>query len=117
MQNYKDLLVWKKAHQLTLGVYKVVSTYPKEETYNLVSQLKRATSSIATNIAEGTGRFSQKDLAHFLQIALGSSHEVEYLLLLSKDLGFINNEIHIQLEKDINEVKAMLISLIKKVRL
>ncbi len=117
MQNYKDLLVWKKAHYLTLEVYKVVSTYPKEETYNLVSQLKRATSSIATNIAEGTGRFSQKDLAHFLQISLGSSHEVEYLLLLSRDLGFINNEIHIQLEKDINEVKAMLISLIKKVRL
>lgn len=117
MQNYKDLLVWKKAHQLTLEIYKTVSTYPKEEIYSLVSQLKRASSSIATNIAEGTGRFSQKDLAHFLQIALGSSHEVEYLLLLSKDLGFINNEIYIQLEKDINEIKAMLISLIKKVRL
>ncbi len=117
MQNYKDLIVWKKAHQLTLEIYKIVSTYPKEEIYSLVSQLKRASSSIATNIAEGTGRFSQKDLAHFLQIALGSSHEVEYLLLLSKDLGFINNEIYIQLEKDINEIKAMLISLIKKVRL
>ncbi|TDG37082.1 four helix bundle protein [Pedobacter changchengzhani] len=117
MQNYKDLLVWKKAHQLTLEVYKVVSTYPKEEIYSLVSQLKRASSSIATNIAEGTGRFSQKDLAHFLQIALGSSHEVEYLLLLSKDLGFINNDNYFQLEKNINEIKAMLISLIKKVRL
>jgi len=117
MQNYKDLLVWKKAHQLTLEIYKTVSTYPKEEIYSLVSQLKRASSSIATNIAEGTGRFSQRDLAHFLQIALGSSHEVEYLLLLSKDLGFINNEIYIQLEKNVNEIKAMLISLIKKVRL
>ena len=117
MQNYKDLLVWKKAHQLTLEIYKTVSTYPKEEIYSLVSQLKRTSSSIATNIAEGTGRFSQKDLAHFLQIALGSSHEVEYLLLLSKDLGFINNEIYIQLEKNVNEIKAMLISLIKKVRL
>jgi len=117
MQNYKDLLVWKKAHQLTLEIYKTVSTYPKEEIYSLVSQLKRASSSIATNIAEGTGRFSQKDLTHFLQIALGSSHEVEYLLLLSKDLGFINNEIYIQLEKNVNEIKAMLISLIKKVRL
>ena len=70
-----------------------------------------------SNIAEGTGRFSQKDLAHFLQISLGSSHEVEYLLLLSMDLGFINNETHIQLEKEINKIKAMLISLIKKVRL
>lgn len=117
MQNYKDLLVWKKAHELTLKTYKTVASYPKEETYNLVSQLKRASSSIATNIAEGTGRFSQKDLAHFLQMALGSSHEVEYLLLLSKDLNFINQELYILLEKEINEIKAMLISLIKKVRL
>ncbi len=117
MQNYKDLLVWKKSHELTLSIYKAVSTYPKEETYNLVSQLKRASSSIATNVAEGTGRFSQRDLAHFLQMSLGSSHEVEYLLLLSKDLSFINNETYIQLEKEINEIKAMLISLIKKVRL
>ena len=117
MQNYKDLLVWKKAHELTLMIYKTVASYPKEETYNLVSQLKRASSSIATNIAEGTGRFSQKDLAHFLQMALGSSHEVEYLLLLSKDLNFINQELYILLEKEINEIKAMLISLIKKVRL
>jgi four helix bundle protein len=117
MQNYKDLLVWKKAHELTLNIYKTVAAYPKEETYNLVSQLKRASTSIATNIAEGTGRFSQKDLAHFLQMALGSSHEVEYLLLLSKDLNFINQELYILLEKEINEIKAMLISLIKKVRL
>lgn len=117
MQNYKDLLVWTKAHQLTLEIYKTVATYPKEETYNLVSQLKRASSSIATNIAEGTGRFSQKDLAHFLQMALGSCHEVEYLLLLSRDLNFINKELYPTLEKEINEIKAMLISLIKKVRL
>jgi four helix bundle protein len=114
MQNYKDLLVWKKAHELTLSVYIIVSTYPKEEIYNLVSQLKRSSSSIATNIAEGCGRFSQKDLAHFLQMSLGSAHEVEYLLLLSKDLGFIKIEKYTQLEK---EIKAMLISLIKKVRL
>lgn len=117
MQNYKELLVWKKSHELTLSVYKTVSAYPKEETYNLVSQLKRASSSIATNIAEGTGRFSQKDLAHFLQMALGSSLEVEYLFLLSKDLGFMSNETYIQLEKEINEIKAMLISLIKKIKL
>ncbi|WP_199137705.1 four helix bundle protein [Pedobacter sp. ASV12] len=117
MQNYKDLLVWAKAHELTLKLYKTLATYPKEETYSLVSQLKRASISIATNIAEGTGRFSQKDLAHFLQMALGSCHEVEYLLLLSKDLDFINKDIYSTLEKEINEIKAMLISLIKKVRL
>ena len=116
MQNYKDLLVWSKAHKLTLEIYKTVANYPKEELYGLISQLKRASSSIPTNIAEGTGRFTKKDFANFLQIALGSSHEVEYLLILSRDLGYINDEIYKTLDKEINEIKAMLISLIKKVR-
>lgn len=117
MQNYKDLLVWKRAHEFTLHIYQLVLSFPKEEMYNLTSQLKRSSLSIAINIAEGTGRFSQKDLAHFLQISLGSCHEVEYLLLLSRDLGFIENDIYDALNNEINEIKAMLISLIKKVRL
>ena len=81
MQNFKDLLVWKKSHDFTLEVYKITVAFPKEETYNLTSQIKRASSAIPTNIAEGTGRFTQKDFASFLQISLGSCHEVEYLLL------------------------------------
>lgn len=116
MQNYKDLLVWQKSHEFALGIYKLLIGFPKEETYILVSQIKRASTSIPTNIAEGTGRFTQKDFAGFLQNALGSSHEIEYLLLLSRDLGYLNSEtydIHLQ---SINEIKAMLISLIKKVR-
>ncbi|MDQ8054525.1 MAG: four helix bundle protein [Pedobacter sp.] len=117
MQKYKDLIVWKKAHNFTLKIYETVGIFPKAETYNLVSQLKRASSSIAVNIAEGTGRLSQKDFAHFLQMSLGSCHEVEYLLLLSKDLKFIDTMTYPELEKEINEIKAMLISLIKKVRL
>ncbi len=117
MQNYKDLIVWNKSHDLVLLIYKSVSSFPKEETYNLVSQLKRASSSIPTNIAEGSGRFTQKDFASYLQNALGSAQEVEYLLLLSKDLEFINQELYIQLNQKINEIKAMLIALIKKVRL
>jgi four helix bundle protein len=117
VQDYKELLVWQKAHAFTLDVYKNVSCFPKEETYNLVSQLKRASSSIPTNIAEGTGRFTQKDFASFLQNALGSAHEVEYLLLLSKDLGFISDNSFIELNSTVNEIKAMLIALIKKVRI
>lgn len=117
MQNYKDLLVWHKAHNFTLKIYQVVASFPKEEIYNLTSQIKRSASSIPTNIAEGCGRFSQKDLANFLQIALGSSHELEYQILLSKDLRFIDNGIYSDLEKEVGEIKAMLISLIKKVRL
>ena len=89
---------------------------PKEETYNLTSQIKRSSSSIPTNIAEGCGRFTQNDFANFLQIALGSSHELEYQLLLAKDLEFIQNEKYLELEKLVGEIKAMLISLIKRVR-
>ena len=117
MQNYKELLVWNKAHQITLRMYTVVASFPSEERYNLTSQIKRSASSIGTNIAEGCGRFTQKDLANFLQIALGSTHELEYQLLLSKDLKFIDDQLYLELNNEIGEIKAMLISLIKKVRL
>ncbi len=117
MQNYKELLVWQKAHTLVLDIYKSVSGFPKEETYNLVSQLKRCSSSIPTNIAEGTGRFTQKDLASYLQNGMGSAHELEYLLILSNELGFIDKALFDKLFNQVNEVKAMLISLIKKVRI
>jgi four helix bundle protein len=117
MQNYKDLQVWKKSHELALEVYKITKFFPKEEIFALVSQLRRASTSIPTNIAEGCGRFTQKDFASFLQISLGSAQEVEYLILLSKDLNYITEADFILLEKSIGEIKAMLISLIKKVRL
>jgi four helix bundle protein len=116
MQDYKELKVWQKSHEFVLSIYRSLSGFPKEETYNLVSQLKRASTSIPSNIAEGTGRFTPKDFAHFLQNALGSAHEVEYQLLLSKDLGFITIEMYSSLVQDINEIKAMLIMLIKRVR-
>lgn len=116
MQDYKDLIVWKRSHDFALSIYNSLAGFPKEETYNLVSQLKRASTSILANIAEGAGRFTQKDFASYLQNALSSSHEVEYLVLLSKDLGFFNLELYNTHIQNINEIKAMLISLIKKVR-
>jgi four helix bundle protein len=116
VQDYKELIVWQKAHIFVISIYKSLLLFPKEEAFNLVSQLKRASTSIPTNIAEGAGRFTQKDFASYLQIALSSSHEVEYLILLSKDLGFINLELYTVHSQHINEIKAMLISLIKKVR-
>lgn len=116
MQDYKELLVWQKSHIFVLSIYKSLSAFPKDETFNLISQLRRATTSVPTNIAEGTGRFTQKDFASYLQAALGSTHEVEYLILLSKDLGFLNIELFNLHTQHINEIKAMLISLIKKVR-
>ena len=117
MQDYKELHVWKKAHQFVIDLYKNTASYPKEEIYNLTSQIKRAACSIPANIAEGCGRFTQKDFASFLQNALGSAHEVEYFLLLSRDLGYITPNQYELLNNEISEVKAMLISFIKKVRL
>ena len=92
MQNYKDLKVWEKAHQFTLKVYDITKSFPREEIYSLTNQIRKASSSIPANIAEGCGKNSQKDLANFLNIALGSSNEAEYYLILSKDLGYLKGE-------------------------
>lgn len=116
MQNYKDLKVWAKAHQLTLAVYKATKKFPKEEVYSLTSQVRRSSSSIPANIAEGCGRRTKNDFANFLQIALGSANETEYLMFLSMCLEYIEKSRYEEIEKTVNEVKAMLISLIDKVR-
>ena len=116
MQNYKDLKVWEKAHQFTLKVYERTKLFPKEELYSLTNQLRRASASIPANIAEGCGKNSQLDFANFLNIALGSANEAEYYLILSKDLKYLNLEDFEVLLKTINEVKAMIIALIAKVR-
>ena len=116
MQNYKDLKVWEKAHEFTLRVYEITKLFPKEEIYCLTSQIRRASSSIPANIAEGCGKNSQLDFAKFLNISLGSANEAEYYLILSKDLKYLKIEDYDILIKTINEIKAMLIALITKVR-
>lgn len=116
MKNYKDLIVWKKAHKLVLYVYKVTKNFPPEEKFNLTSQIRRAGTSIPTNIAEGCERFTQPDFAKYLQDALGSAQEVEYLSFLSFELDYLVEDDFKKLDSQTNEVKAMLISLIKKVR-
>lgn len=116
MQNYKDLKVWEKAHSFTLSVYEATRLFPKEELYSLTNQLRRAASSIPANIAEGCGKNSNLEFAHYLNIALGSANESEYFLILSKDLKYLVEESFQLLFKNINEVKGMLINLINKVR-
>ena len=116
MQNYKELKVWQKSHAFTLKVYEITKSFPKDELYSLTNQLRRAASSVPTNIAEGCGKNSNNELAHFLNISLGSSNETEYFLILSKDLKYLSENIFIELEDNINEIKAMLISLNNKVR-
>jgi four helix bundle protein len=117
MQNYKELKVWTKAHAFTLNIYEITKSFPKEEMYSLTNQIRRSAYSIPANIAEGCGKKSQADFANFLNIALGSSNESKYFVLLSKDLGYLPIEMYNKLAIEINEIKAMLIALINKVRL
>ena len=114
MKDYKNFTVWQKSHQLTLDVYKVLNDFPKDEIFGLISQMKRSSSSIPTNIAEGCGRNSDKDFARFLIIAFGSANELEYQFILSKDLKFIDLETSEKLLFQIEEIKKMLNSLISK---
>jgi len=116
MKDCRKLKVWEKAHQLTLKIYKITEGFPREELYGLTSQIRRAGVSIPTNIAEGCVRSSDADFSRFLYISLGSTSELEYLILLSMDLKFIKSEIHIELNNEINEIKKMLISMIQKLK-
>lgn len=116
MQNYKDLKVWEKAHSFTVKVYEVSRLFPREELYSLTNQLRRAASSIPANIAEGCGKNTSGEFAHYLIISLGSANESEYFLILSKDLNYLKIPDFEVLSGLINEIKAMLISLIGKVR-
>ncbi len=116
MQNYKELKVWEKSHQLVLEIYRITNKFPKEEIYGLTSQIRRAAASIPANIAEGCGKKSQLDLANFLNISLGSTNEIDYFLLLCRDLKYISETEFLELENTINAIRAMLINLITKVR-
>ena len=116
MKNFKELKVWERGHKLTLEIYKVTSSFPREEMYGLTSQMRRACASIATNIAEGCGRNSDSELARFFDISMGSASELEYLLLLTRDLNLINSPDYSELTSDVVEIKRMLASFIKKLR-
>ena len=113
MKNYKDLLVWKKAHEMTLQVYSATRSFPKEELYGLTSQLRRAAASIGANIAEGSGRRSINEICRFLQIARGSASEAEYHLLLARDLNLLREEDFQKLSRQSDEIQRMLTALIQ----
>jgi len=114
MKDFRELKVWQKAHQLTLAVYETTRSFPREELYGLTSQLRRASSSIATNLAEGCGRSSDSDMARFCSMAMGSASELEYLLMLARDLGLLGENQEKPLLLATTEVKRMLASLIQK---
>ena len=116
MKDFKNLEVWKKAHLLTLEIYRESKGFPKEEMFGLTSQLRRAAASIPTNIAEGCGRQTDSDFARFIQIAFGSANEVDYLLILLNDLQILNADRYSDINKKLSEIKKMLVGLLKKLR-
>ncbi len=116
MRDFRTLRVWHKSHQLVLDVYRVTSDFPKSEVYGLMSQLRRSSASVPANIAEGCGRASDAELAHFLQVAMGSASETEYHLLLAHDLGFLGDADHERLTASVVEVKRMLTAFLQTLR-
>ncbi len=116
MQDFKKLLVWQKAHALTLNIYHATEGFPKDELYGLTGQMRRSGASIPTNIAEGCGRSTNKELAQFCQIAMGSASELEYQLLLAHDLNLLNVTIYNRLNADVVEIKKMLGGFIRTLR-
>ena len=116
MRNFRELRVWIKAHELTLSVYRATATFPQREMYGLTSQMRRASTSIPANIAEGNGRGTDAEMARFLQIALGSATELEYYLILSFDLGYLKKFAYEDLAAKATDVKRMLTGFIQKLR-
>jgi four helix bundle protein len=113
VKDFRNLQVWHKAHQLTLSVYRLTATFPREELYGLTTQLRRSSASIAANLAEGSGRNGDAELARFCSIAMGSASELEYHLLLAKDLNLLTAADHTTLTDLTTEVKRMLTGLLQ----
>ena len=116
MKDFRELKVWEKSHEVTLLVYDATAKYPGDERFGLTSQTRRASSSIGANIAEGCGRGSDADLGRFLQYAMGSASELEYHLLLARDLAFLDDAKHATLSSGVIDVKRMLAAFLKRLR-
>jgi four helix bundle protein len=108
MNNYKELKVWQKALEFTTVVYVLTKSFPKEEQFGLINQLRRAASSIPSNIAEGAGRNSEKEFNHFLSIALGSSFEIETQLIIAKNVEILTDNQLITVIEQLTEIQKML---------
>jgi len=113
IKSFEDLIVWQKSHKLTLDIYKITSSFPKEEKYALSQQIRRSCSSVPTNIVEGYRRKTTKDLLSFLNIASGSLEETKYQLILCKDLNYISEDKYNELREKANEISKMLFGLKK----
>jgi len=116
INSYHDLEVWKKAMELVTDVYKITRTFAKEEIYGLTSQLRRASVSVPANIAEGWGRGTTREYIHFLRIARGSLLELETLMTISHNIGYVNAQIQEPILQKIQEISKMINALIKSLQ-
>jgi four helix bundle protein len=116
MQDFRQLLVWSRAHELALAIYRTTARFPREELYGLTSQTRRASTSVPANIAEGCGIGGDQTFARHLHVAMGSACELEYHLLLARDLNLLNDAEHDGLAAQVAEIKKMLTSFIKTLK-
>jgi four helix bundle protein len=116
MQDFRNLEVWKKSHELTLSLYRLTRDFLDDERFRLTSQLRRASASIGANLAEGCGRGTDADFARPVQIAMGSACAVDYQLLLARDLEYLNSENYLGSQEEVSRIKRMLTSLLKTLR-
>ena len=115
MKDFRRLKVWEKVHLLTLDIYKITALFPKEEMYGLTSQMRRCSASMGANIAEGCGKQGNNELHRFLYIASGSASELDYHLLLARDLMYLSNEDCHRMDQNLIEARRMLTALLHKV--
>ncbi|HBF36390.1 MAG TPA: hypothetical protein DDW50_03630 [Firmicutes bacterium] len=116
MAQFQNLNVWKLAHELVLDVYRITKKFPADEKYRLTDQICRAAASVPMNISEGTGRSTDKDLANFLCIARGSLYEVQYQLILARDLGYLDEKGFADLSAKCDNIGRKLNAFIRKLR-
>lgn len=114
IKDFKDLFAWQKAHRLSLNIYKATDSFPKSEQFGLTNQLRRASVSVASNIAEGFGRRTKGDRTHFYDMARGSLHEVQAQLLIAKDIGYLSDVQYNELDDKTIEAHKILTELINK---
>ena len=115
MKDFRELKVWEKGHRMVLTSYRLTTGFPKHELFGLTSQIRRCSSSIPANIAEGCGRLGNTELHRFLQMACGSVNELEYHFLLARDLGYVQNSDYESAQKELLDLKRMLVALTRKV--
>jgi len=116
IKGFQDLVVWQKAHKLALEIYKLTNIFPRHEQFGLTSQLRRAAYSIPSNLAEGYGRRSTKELLQFLAVANGSAEELRYFLILTRDLRYVSAEDQHRLDEELTSIVQMIAALARSVK-